>query len=143
MRGSLLVVFCLLVLLVAACRPPEGKTSAQRATEASPLEGDENDPDDPGTKLGVGELGKQDYAKIRGELDCVNAHFQGDKAAKDNAIAGIYTRYGTTADWVMGVDGLMADSPYNKRISDAVQERKDEVCPGGTLQPDFLALLAP
>ena len=143
MRRSLPLLVCVLVLLVAACRPPEGKTSAQRAAEAGPIEGDENDPNDPGTKLGVGELGKQDYAKIRGELECVSAHFQGDQAAKDKAIAGVYTRYGTTADWVQGVDGLMTDSPYNKRIADAVQARKDEVCPGGTLQPDFLALLAP
>lgn len=93
--------------------------------------------------LSVGGLGKEDYAKIRGELDCVETHFADDAEAKKVAIAAVYKRYGTTADWVKGVGDLAGDSPYGSRITDGVAARRKQVCPEGTLSAEYLALITP
>ncbi|MCO4773795.1 MAG: hypothetical protein KDA24_27435 [Deltaproteobacteria bacterium] len=128
------------LLLLAGCRPPEGAT--RRGADEGSSEGEAGDSRDPGSLLSVGGLGKEDYAKIRGELDCVEKHFEGEAPAKTAALASIYARYATTEDWVKGVDDLTASSPYNKRITEAVKKRVDQVCPGGKLSAEFTAMLS-
>lgn len=141
------VVFRLLVpfvlLLVLGCRPPEGPSAGRGDGGGGPAAGGPaGDSRDPGSLLSVGGLGKEDYAKIRGEIDCVEKHFAADEEGKKKAIAAVFKRYGTTPDWVKGVDDLRGDSPYKGRIKEGVEARMKQVCPDGKLTPEYLALIS-
>ncbi len=57
------------------------------------------------------------------------------------ATAALFKRYGTTPDWVQGVDDLRGDSPYSGRIKESVEAWMKQVCPDGKLTPEYLALV--
>ena len=141
----LLLPPALLILLVGCC-PPQDPT-AQGPGPGAPPDTAGADPAgdgrDPGSMLSTGGLGKEDYAKIRGELDCVEAHFADDLIARTRAVGAVYRRHGTTPEWVASVGELTSNSPFGGRVAESVTARREQVCLGGALNPDYLALISP
>lgn len=134
-----------LVLLASGCRadppaapPPESRAPVQR-TDA----GGDDKQQDPGSVLAKGGLGKEDYAKIRGELDCVEAHFKDDVAGLARTRAAIRARYGVQQDWIDQVTELTRDSSFGDRVREAVEDRRAKVCPNGVLDPAYLEMISP
>lgn len=146
MNVLLRVLLPLTVLsLLLGCRPAEtpAPSTSPRGPERVERTNPAGDSRDPGSMLSASGLGKEDYAKIRGELECLEAHFAEDDKALAGAIAAVYTRYGTTADWVAGVSSLADNSAFGDRIQGAVTARRAKVCPDGELDPAYLAQLTP
>jgi len=150
--SKLLVAAAVLILAMGCGRaeeaapgeePPPG---AAPGVEVSPPENEEAANDDAGSELPLGGpkgLPKEDYARLRGELDCVKLHFGDDTEGHDSAVAAILQRYDTTAQWLAEVDALMATSPEGKRILADAAVRKEEVCPDGKISAEDLPKLNP
>ncbi len=93
---------------------------------------------DDGTRLSMAGLGKEDFALIEGELRCVEEVYANDQAMLTATLQAIYARYGATTEWVGRVrQHVKQEDSFKKKISGAVEERMDQVCPKGKLAAEY------
>lgn len=138
----------LLVLLLAACRPPEDVGPAGvpqvtdlaggKAGESGGGAGGERGNDDEG-KLSQKGLGKEDFALIEAELRCAATQFADDAPRKQAVTDAIIARYGASADWIERVRVHMDSEPdVQARLDELVRRRMAQVCVDGKLPAELL-----
>jgi len=129
--------FCLLIMLVA-CGGDEAKPVGENDPNHPTLNGfQEGDPD---KRLVNSGLGKEDFALIEAELQCVQKAFTGEKASK--ASAAIIEKWITTEEWVQGVRAhVKAEKEFGEKIQGAMGKHAEQVCPDGVPTVAFLTEL--
>lgn len=129
--------FCLLLLL-AACGSDETKPVGESAPKALSVTGfQEGDPD---KRLVNSGLGKEDFALIEAELQCVEKAFTGDAGVK--AAAAIIEKWLTTEEWVQGVRAHVdAEKQFGEKVQGAMDRHAEKVCPSGVPTAAFLTEL--
>lgn len=154
----LLPIALLPLLLLPACRPPEDLDAPPAREDGRDVSGDmqrhkdkkdkqgkprgREEGGDDESRLSRNGLGKEDFALIQGELECVRTHFADDPKKVTLAEDAVYQRYGASEQWVERVRVHMkSEGKYRGKIEDSVATRQKQVCPDGKLTADMLNAL--
>ena len=152
----LLSIALTLLLLLPGCRPPEdidappatdGQGPGDQARDHKARKdkvgpGADGDGGGDESRLSRNGLGKEDFALVEAELECVRSHFKDDETMRTRAEAAVYQRYGASEQWVERVRVHMkSEGKYKGKIEDSVALRQEQVCPGGTIGSEVLEAL--
>ncbi len=155
-HARLLSIALSLLFLLPACRPPEdleapppsasgelgaaGRDHKADKDKSGRAKGEEGGADD--TRLSRNGLGKEDFALVEAELECVRAHYKDDETLRGRAEAAVYERYGASEQWVERVRvHLKSEGKYRGKIEDSVALRRNQVCPDGVVGAEMLESL--
>ena len=139
-------------LALGGCRPPEDldRGAPPKLGELSKRKnppprqggdggggGGDNEED---ARLGASGLGKEDFALIEAEIQCVNKQFADDPAALKQATEAIMARYGAQPEWVERVRVHIAGEPdVASRLEEMISRRQGQICVDGTIAPELIA----
>lgn len=152
----LLPIALSLLFLLPACRPPEdfaapaspqgdsgheqGREHKARKDKMGRGGGEGGGGDE--SRLSRNGLGKEDFALVQAELECVRGHYKDDETLRARAETAVYQRYGASEQWVDRVRVHMkSEGKYKGKIEDSVALRQEQVCPGGVVTAEMLAAL--
>lgn len=131
-------ILAALLLLLAACHPPE---AVQQVEDPAALETYAKDARDQtvADQLSGSGLGKGDFARVEADMQCIASHFAADPEGRKRAEDATFRRAHATREWLDGARWYISSVETGGRVQREIEDIKLRTCPDGKLSEAFLA----